>query len=149
VNPGDLFHVGVVSDDFDGTLAELTASLGYEWCPTMRVSLPVSLPDGDTVVDLQFAYSRSTPRLEIVQSIPGTVWTPAPDAALHHLGFWSDDVTADAAALERRGHRAEAVGRDGDGNARWTYHRRDTGPRIELVSRALEAGLEHYWSASA
>ena len=148
MNAGDLFHVGIVTDDLNGTLDELTTSLGYEWCAQTRVSVPVTLPDGDTVVDLRFTYSRTTPRLEIVQSIPGTVWTPAKDAAVHHLGYWSDDVEADAADLERRGYRAEAVGRDGDGTARWTYHRRADGPRIELVSRAIQAGLEHYWSAT-
>ena len=29
----------------------------------------------------------------------------------------------------------------------WTYHRSARGPRIELVSRQLEAGLESYWAS--
>ena len=28
---GDQFHVGIVVDDLDATLAELTALFGYEW----------------------------------------------------------------------------------------------------------------------
>ncbi len=29
----------------------------------------------------------------------------------------------------------------------WAYHRSPHGPRIELVSRGLQPGLEQYWSS--
>ena len=74
--------------------------------------------------------------------MPGTLWVPAPASGIHHLGYWSDDVAADAARLTARGYAAEATGVRPDGTAVWAYHRSASGPRIELVSRAIAAGLE-------
>jgi hypothetical protein len=37
------------------------------------------------------AHSGSDPRLELLQTVPNTVWTPA-DSGVHHIGYWSDDV---------------------------------------------------------
>ena len=39
---------------------------------------------------------------------PGTTWTSAPRNAAHHLGYWTDDVLATGAALERAGYAFEA-----------------------------------------
>jgi hypothetical protein len=83
----------------------------------------------------------------VIQSIPGTLWTPGPGSGIHHLGYWSDDVAADAALLGSRGYPAEATGVRPDGTAVWAYHRSPSGPRRELVSRGLEAGLGRYWES--
>ncbi|MGH2651754.1 MAG: VOC family protein, partial [Actinomycetota bacterium] len=107
---------------------------------------PVRFPTGDAVLDLRFAYSTTTPRLEIIQSIPGTLWVPAADSGVHHLGYWSDDVAADAATLEQRGFTTEVLGARPDGTVYWAYHRRPGQPRIELVTRDLQPTLERYWS---
>jgi hypothetical protein len=69
----DHFHVGIVVDDFDNALDELADLFGHEWCPTMSVSTPVALPDGEATLDLGFAYSRTTPRVEVIQSMPRDV----------------------------------------------------------------------------
>ncbi|MGW4911164.1 VOC family protein [Streptomyces sp. NPDC004270] len=106
----------------------------------------MSLPGGDTVLDLRSTYSMSLPRLELVRSIPGSLWQPVAGSGVHHLGYWSDDVTADSAELARRGYESEAVGRRPDGTPYWAFHRRTTGPRIELVTRALQPVLERYWT---
>ena len=42
----DQFHVGVVVDDFDAALVDLSDLFGYRWCPSLSVSTPVVLPDG-------------------------------------------------------------------------------------------------------
>ena len=141
----DQFHTGVVVPDLEAALAELTALFGCEWCDEVRVDQPVRLPTGDTTVELQFRYSRSTPRREVIQQQPGTLWMPA-DSGLHHLGYWSDDVAADSAALEQAGNVHEASGTGPDGSPTWAYHRSPTGPRIELVSRALEPFLALMWT---
>jgi hypothetical protein len=143
----DQFHAGIVTDDLDTTIAELTDQFGYEWAPEIALPNPVSLPDRDVVLDLRFRYSVTTPRLEIIQTIPGTMWRPAEGSGIHHLGYWSDDVPADCAALEARGYTREAAGKQDDGSIYWAYLRRGDGPRIELVSRALEEGLSQLWSA--
>ena len=40
---------------------------------------------GDVSVDMRTWYSKTTPRLEVVQSHPGTVWTPLQDGFLDKL----------------------------------------------------------------
>ncbi|MEU9346760.1 VOC family protein [Streptomyces sp. NPDC048278] len=142
----DQFHVGIVVDDIPAAAAELTALFGYRWCTELGASAQVSLPDGDTVLDLTSTYSMTVPRLELVRSVPGTLWEPAADSGVHHLGYWSDDVAADSAELARRGYVSEAVGRRPDSTPYWAFHRGPTGPRIELVTRALQPVLEQYWA---
>ena len=99
----DHFHVGIVVDDFDNALDELADLFGHKWCPTMSVNTPVALPDAEATLDLMFTYSRTTPRVEVIQSMPGTLWVPSPSSGIHHLGYWSDDVAADAARSAARG----------------------------------------------
>ena len=144
----DQFHVGIVVDDLDTALTEMTDLLGYEWCSLISVETPVVLVDGETSLGLTFAYSKDTPRVEVIQSIPGTLWIPAAESGLHHLGYWSDDVAADAHRLAFHGYEREASGVRPDGELMWTYHRTPGRPRIELVSRRLQAGLEQYWAST-
>jgi hypothetical protein len=142
----DQFHTGVVVEDLESALVELTELFGYEWCDEVRVEQPVQLPTGAATVEFQFRYSRSTPRLEVIQQQPGTLWMPAAGSGIHHLGYWSDDVAADGAALERAGYALEAAGAGPPGSRSWAYHRSPAGPRIELVSRSLEPFMAVMWS---
>ena len=142
----DQFHAGIVVDDFDTTLSALTELFGYEWGEEIRATVPVQLPDGEITIDLGFVYSLNLPRLEIIRSIPGTLWTESPGSSVHHLGYWSDDVEADSARLTEKGYANEAMGCDPDGHPYWSYQRSANGLRIELVSRTIEAALQNYWT---
>jgi hypothetical protein len=146
VRPEHQFHVGIVVDDLDAALAQLTDLFGYRWCDEIAVPTDVALPTGGRVVDFRFAYSMDAPRLEIIQSIPGTLWTPVADSGVHHLGYWCDDVDGASAALERSGLAREAAGVQPDGSATWAYHRAASGPRIELVSASLRPLMERWWA---
>jgi hypothetical protein len=146
VRAADQFHVGIVVDDLDTATAQLTDLFGYRWCDEIAVPTPVTLPDGEIVVDMRFTYSMTAPRLEIVQSIAGTLWEPAAGSGIHHLGYWSDDVARDAAELERRGLRREAAGIRPDGSLHWSYLRMPDGPRIELVATEIRPVFEQWWS---
>lgn len=139
----DQFHIGLVVDDLAAAAAELSAVFGYEWCAETGAEVKVALPAGDTVLDLRNVYSTTTPRLELVRSIPGTLWEPG--SGVHHLGYWSDDVAADSAELARYGYEAEAVGERPDGTPYWAFHRSGNGPLVELVSRELQPVLEQFW----
>jgi hypothetical protein len=139
------FHIGVVVDDLDAALEDFTALFGYEWCAPIGVEVPVVLPDGEFLLDLRFTYSRSVPRVEMIRSTPGTLWVPAEGSGVHHVGYWSEDVEEDGARLAARGYAMEAKGVHPDGSASWAYHRSPAGPRLELVSRQLQSGLEQYW----
>lgn len=141
----DQFHVGIVVDDIEAAAAELSAVFGYDWCDELGGPTPVRLPDGERVLKLRARYSMSVPRIEIVQSIPGTLWEPA-GSGIHHLGFWSDDVAADSSDLVRQGYEVEAVGARPDGTPYWAFHHSPTGPRVELVTRMLQPVMEQYWA---
>jgi Glyoxalase/Bleomycin resistance protein/Dioxygenase superfamily len=145
IRAADQFHVGIVVDDFDLTLNGLSELFGYEWGEEIRASVPVQLQTGELTIDLGFVYSLTLPRLEIIRSIPGTLWTESPGSGLHHLGYWSDDVEADSARMAKQGLVREAAGCDLEGNPYWAYHRRGNGPRIEIVSRAIEPLFQYYW----
>jgi hypothetical protein len=142
----DQFHAGIVVDDLDAALAQLSDLFGYEWGDEVHVSQPVQLAAGEVSVDFRFRYSRTEPRLELIASQAGTPWTPAEGSGIHHLGYWSDDITADGAALEAAGFEFEAAGVDPDGTRIWSYHRRAGRPRVELISRALQPLLEPLWA---
>lgn len=143
----DHFHTGITTDRYEATLAELSSRFGYEWCSEIAMPTTVWLPDGDTQLPLCFRYSRTTPRLEIIRSLPGTPWDLVPGSGIHHLGYWSDDVTGDCAELQRDGYALEATGRNEDGEPQWAYLHQPGAPRVELVSRALQAGMEQYWAS--
>ncbi|MFK4105241.1 VOC family protein [Streptomyces sp. NPDC019531] len=145
MKPSDQFHVGIVVDDLAAAAAELTDLFGYQWCEGIGAPARVLLPEGETVLDLLSVYSMSIPRVELVRSVPGTLWQPA-DSGVHHLGYWSDDVAADSAELAGRGHPLEAQGRRPDGTPYWAFHQTVGGPRIELVTRELQPLLEPYWT---
>ena len=147
MNPTDQFHIGIVVDDLDAALEELGGLFGYEWCPVFAIETPVVLPEGEIMVDLRFAYSRSEPRVELIKAMPGTPWVPAQDSGIHHAGYWSDDVAVDGRKLDAAGYAEEARGALPDGTPIWAYHRNSRGLRIELVSRQLQAGLEQYWAS--
>ncbi|MGH3370520.1 MAG: VOC family protein [Nocardioidaceae bacterium] len=146
MHAADQYHVGIVVEDLDAGLAELTELFGYDWCDEVDVEQPVQIATGLTTVRFRFRYSRSTPRLEVIQAQPGTLWTRVPGSGLHHVGYWSDDVGADGADLERGGYEREAAGMDDDGNLRWSFHGSAAGPRVELVSRTMEPLIAMMWS---
>ncbi|MFJ3415694.1 VOC family protein [Streptomyces sp. NPDC086082] len=141
----DQFHLGLVVEDFEGALAEFSAAFGYEWCAEIGGAVPLTLQTGNAVLDISCAYSRTVPRLEIVRRIPGTLWEPVAGGGVHHVGYWSDDVAADAADLTRQGFVTEAA-RDGTGGAPFAFLRGPSGLLVELVDRVARPGLEKLWA---
>jgi hypothetical protein len=149
VRAEDQNHVGIVvaGDDYEATLARLSAVFGYRWCDEVDVTIPVALADGERQLNLRFTYSREAPRLEVIRSVPGTPWEPAAGSGVHHLGYWSDDVLADSARLEAQGFPREAAAVRPGGTPTFVYHRGPAGPRIELVDSRARPALEQYWAA--
>ncbi|MCX4090727.1 VOC family protein [Nocardia sp. alder85J] len=148
----DQFHLGIVTTDFDATVAALTATLGYEWGIRMTNPVDVELPTGPRQVELTCQFSIQQPRLEIVSSVAGTLWEPVPGGGIHHLGYWADDVAADVAELTRNGWEVEATrpmpGTDpADGVLFFAFLSSARGFRIELVDRRVEPGMRQCWAA--
>ncbi len=149
MKPENLYHTGIVVDDLDATLDRFTKVAGYRWTDVVEVDQVAQTPEGEVTIPMRMAYSGTAPRLEILQTAPGTIWIPA-DSGVHHLGYWSDNVESDLATLEANGMRYEvkAFNPDGSGTLLWAYCKAPAGPRIELVSRAMKPFIEH-WFATA
>src|SRR5690242_1579957 len=106
MKPADQYHAGIVVDDFDEALDRLTQPVGYRWCEPVAVDQLIVTPDGEQTVAMRIVYSVDEPRLELLQTVPGTIWTPS-DSGIHHLGYWSDDVDADVEGLKAIGMEVE------------------------------------------
>jgi lactoylglutathione lyase len=149
MKPEDLYHTGIVVDDFDEALDWFTKVAGYWWTDVVEVDQVAQTPSGEITIPMRMAYSGTSPRLELIQAVPGTIWVPA-DSGVHHLGYWSDDVESDLATLEATGmqYEVKAFNPDGSGTVLWAYCKGKTGPRVELVSRDMEPFIA-YWFATA
>jgi Glyoxalase/Bleomycin resistance protein/Dioxygenase superfamily len=146
LRPKDQFHVGIVVDDLAAALEPLSSLFGYRWCAPTGGEVEVDLPTGAAVLEMMCTYSTTAPRLELVRGIPGTLWEPVPGSAIHHVGYWSDDVAGDTAALQDGGYVVEATRKSPGGGLFFAFLRSPTGPRTELVTRAAQPSLERYWA---
>jgi len=74
-----------------------------------------------------------------------------PAAATRAFGYWSDDVESDLTALQTSGLDLEvkSYNPDGSGTLLWAYAKGQSGPRIELVSRAMEPFISYWWSTAS
>ncbi len=138
VSHADLFHTGIVVDDLASAKEQLGASLGVTW---RDGGAEVRLTDATGVRTVQTAYALSTSgphHVELVQSIPGTVWSVSAPGHAHHLGYWVDDVPSAAAELVRLGSEQVASIANQDGRPPMcTYHRSPSGLYLEIVDRRL------------
>jgi hypothetical protein len=139
---GDLFHTGIVVDDLASAKEQLGDLLGVTW---RDGGAEVRLTDASGTRSVETAYSLSTAgphHVELVQSIPGTVWSVGSPGHAHHVGYWVDDVTSAAAELERRGSKQVASIAIKDGRPPMcTYHRSPTGLFLEIVDRRMRPML--------
>jgi len=67
---------------------------------------------------------------------------------VHHLGYWTDDLQSDSAALVRQGAPVVAVPVIKEGESpRSVYHRSALGPIVELVSAETRGAMDRVWNA--
>jgi hypothetical protein len=126
-----------------------TAVAGYKWCSMIRGDQVVQTPAGEKHISITAVYSMNEPRIELVKTVPGTIWTPT-SGSVHHLGYWSDDVDADIAKLLANGLEIEVKSNNPDGTALWAYCGKvPAGPRIELVSKQLKARMTEMFTTGS
>ena len=129
------FHVGLVVDDVEQAMTELTEVLGLRWGRVQRKELTMEGPAGRAEVDVCYAYSLDgPPHLELIEQRDGTVFE-AP--GLHHLGVWTDDPAGESVRLDGCGWPRESVIVDAAGN--WgggLFHTGGGGLRLEMVDIA-------------
>jgi catechol 2,3-dioxygenase-like lactoylglutathione lyase family enzyme len=143
----DQFHTGFIVRDLEAAVEGLRDVLGVRWTAAHRIDVDAWTQSGRLRTRLRYVYSVEKPHIELIETKAGTLWSATEELSLHHLGFWVDDLVAEAARLEELGLERELAGAS-DRNLdphRVTYHRHRTGLRIELVDRVLEPSMEQLW----
>jgi hypothetical protein len=123
-----------------------SALVGNSWGEPAGGPQAVEIDGVPATLDFSFVFNRSGPvRLELVQEIPGTIWTPG--AGVHHLGFWSDDVDGESETLTREGYPVTVgIFIDPSAPPMVTYHQGFGGVYFELVSTSLRPVIEALWA---
>ncbi len=139
------YHVGIVVPDLEDGRARLTELFGTTWGPIVQVDA-LAIRDAsasDLEVPNRLCYSTSAPHLELIEEVAGTVWECNQYSNLHHIGFWSEDLTGDSTHFSASGCPLQICGRDvGVAPTTFAYHRDPLGIRIELVDIAMKAVME-------
>jgi Glyoxalase/Bleomycin resistance protein/Dioxygenase superfamily len=138
LRPEDFYHTGLIVPDLAAAMAKLSALAGYRWITPMSYTLPFRTASGVRELTSTIVYSLQSPHVELVQEVPGSAWTAAPGNAVHHLGYFSDNLAESAQALEANGFTLEMTADvPGSDLALFAYYTDAFGARIEIVDRAL------------
>ncbi len=138
LRPEDFYHTGIVVPDLDAAMARLSALAGYRWIKPMSYTLPFRTAAGVRELTSTIVYSLQSPHVELVQEVPGSPWTAAPGNAIHHLGYFSDNLAESARALEANGFTLEMTAdTPGSDLALFAYYTDASGTRIEIVDHGL------------
>jgi Glyoxalase/Bleomycin resistance protein/Dioxygenase superfamily len=138
LRPEDFYHTGIVVPDLDAAMARLSALAGYRWINPLSYTLPFRTPSGTRELTSTIVYSVQAPHLELIQEVPGSPWTAAPGNSVHHLGYFTDNLTDTAKMLEDNGFAFEMTADvSGSDLALFAYYIDAVGTRIEIVDRAL------------
>jgi hypothetical protein len=139
------YHVGIVVPDIKIGAAKLTELIGVTWGPIVDTDA-LAIRDGsgrDLEVPNRICYSTSPPYLELIEEAPGTVWVCNEYSNLHHMGFWSEQLTGDSTHFATSQCPLEICGRDGGvAPITFAYHRDPLGIRFELVDVAIKPMME-------
>jgi hypothetical protein len=147
---GTPFHVGLVVADVDSAMRDLGSAFGLGWSSVRCTETAVWTPQGRVDLTFRGAFSRPGPtRIELIEAISGTLWDSSDDTSLHHVSFWSSDLEGDSDELEMKGFpRVATSWRDGAKGrpSLFAYHRRASGPHMELLDEQEKAQYEEWWS---
>ncbi|OBF63005.1 bleomycin resistance protein [Mycobacterium sp. 852002-51971_SCH5477799-a] len=150
LRPEDFYHTGIIVADLDAAMARMSALAGYRWISPVSYTLPFRTTAGTQEVTSTFVYSLQAPHVELIREVPGTAWTAAPGNAIHHLGYWTDNLAESAKMLEHNGFTFEATADTAPPDlALFAYYLDAAGTRIEIVDRALFPDFPAFLQAAA
>lgn len=148
---GGIFHHGLIVDDIDAAMVQMTAATGVEWTAVRAFDpLPVWTPDaGRGEARLRVAYAKQGPvRLELVEAEHGSPYDVLRAIDRSHIGVWVDDVGEGVDQLCTQGWRVLVAGASPrHRHGAMTYLVRDGGPVIELVARSLMPMMQQWWDS--
>jgi hypothetical protein len=145
-----VFHTGLIVHDLEQAMRDYGRAFGYTFAEPAETSSMLQTPRGLLPRRSIATFTLEGPhRLELIQQVDPTAWAAAEGGPrLHHLGYWVDDLAAESARLIALGFRQQIHGLGDDGGiGRMSYHVDPNGGLyLELVDRALEAGMEQWFA---
>jgi hypothetical protein len=138
----DLFHTGIIVDDLASAKDEYGSLLGLTWRGG-GADIALITDEGVRTVPTAYALSREGPhRLELVQSLEGTLWTVTEPGRQHHLGWFVDDLGSTSAELASQGATWLAtIALDETAPPMCSYHQLPNGLCVEIVDRSFRRML--------
>ncbi|MCW2935287.1 MAG: hypothetical protein JWM19_6249 [Actinomycetia bacterium] len=103
---GSIWHIGIAVPDLDLGKKQLTDVFGLGWRPVRVRELTLTDAAGrQHDVACHVAFSLGGPfAVEVWQAIPGTPLDVPASGGVHHIGYWVDDIAAEARRLDALGY---------------------------------------------
>jgi catechol 2,3-dioxygenase-like lactoylglutathione lyase family enzyme len=106
-----IWHIGIAVPDLEQGKKEPGDVFGLSWRPTRVRRL--TLIDADRrpqAAECHVAFSLGGPfAVEVWQAIPGTPLDMPESGGVHHIGYWADDMAAEARRLDALGFPSFAM----------------------------------------
>jgi hypothetical protein len=129
-------HVGIVTCSLDRAMGDLGHRFGVEWGKPRTVANEYVTSAGRSHWTIRVAHSKGPIAIELIEGSAGSVWETTMLTQLHHYAFWSSDLAADVAELERKDYRVGlTIAGRGDEPVGFAYLARPGSPRLELIER--------------
>jgi catechol 2,3-dioxygenase-like lactoylglutathione lyase family enzyme len=124
---GSIWHIGIAVPDLDKGKKELGEVFRLRWRPARVRKLALADAAGRAYeVECHVVFSRGGPfAVEVWQAIPGTPLDIPESGGVHHIGYWVDDLAAEAKRLDALGYPSYATAA--------TTPLRDRGPSGTLI----------------
>ena len=133
-----MFEIALVVPNLEEAMAQYHQAFGYTFSPILEGHLALQDASGaESKAPLRMVVSRDlSPQLELVEAQPGTVLDAPGGTALHHLGFYVDDLGGESERLQSLGFAFDCAGTAfGEAPDGWVYLRMADNTIIELVDR--------------
>jgi hypothetical protein len=133
---GEPAHVGHIVADLVIAMDQYTQELGVRWAPIVEYGRGKNRSRFSCTVGGRVL-------IEVIEQVPGTLWTPENGSPFHHLAYWTDDLAAATTALVERGLVVEA------GGPTFAYLRSSAGMRLELMDTAVQPAWDRWLAGAA
>ena len=106
-----IWHIGIAVPELEKGKKELGEVFGLDWRPTRVRKLTLADAAGRPhEVECHVAFSLGGPfAVEVWQAIPGTPLDIPASGGVHHIGYWVDDLAAEAKRLDALGYPSFAT----------------------------------------
>ena len=135
--PRSFWQVGVLVQDLEAAMDELSRALGLTWSDVKRF--------GSEQARQRVVMSREgPPYFELVEGPPNSPWDSSAGSRLDHLAYWVDDIQEERERLEREG---APVVMDGQARGKLVnYHALPAaGFRVEVFDESRREELRRDW----